>query len=142
MDLDLKPGWERKALIVLGIVIFVILIYAFNPFHSSSDVQYVQDQATSTDTATTSSTAPAVTVNNSTTNGTNMTNSTTFQISADVAKNIAVGANPGYTAGQPTSGNVTINNTVYSVWIVPLTQASISKSVYVDMSTGTIVGNS
>lgn len=142
MDLDLKPGWERKALIITGVVVFVILIYAFNPFYSNPDVQEVQDQAASTDTATTSSPAPVVTVNNSTDNTTNTTNDSTFQISADVAKNIAAGANPGYTAGQPTSGNVTVNNTVYSVWIVPITQASISKSVYVDMSTGTIVGNS
>ena len=141
MDLDLKPGWERKALIITGAVVFIILIYAFNPFSGSSNVQVAQDQPTDT-VATPTSTAPVVTVNNSTANTTNTTNNNTFQISADVAKNIATGANPGYTAGQPTQGNITVNNTVYSVWIVPITQASISKSVYVDMSTGTIIGNS
>lgn len=138
MDLDLQPGWERKALILIGIIVLIIIIYAFNPFQSSSNVQLVQDQPTDTATVSTS-TAPVATVNNSTTN---TTNETTFQISADVAKNIAAGANPGYTAGQPTQGNVTINNTVFSVWVVPITQASLSKRVYVDMSTGTIIGNS
>jgi hypothetical protein len=142
MDLDLKPGWEKKALILLGIVVVITLIYAFNPFYSNPDVQVVQDQAA--DNAVTTPAAPVVTSNNSTTNNTtvNTTNNGTFQISADVAKNIALGANPGYTAGQPAQGNVTINSSVFSVWIVPITQASISKKVYVDLSTGTIVGSS
>ena len=138
MDLDLKPGWEKKALIVLGIVVVITLIYAFNPFYSNPDVQVVQDQ--STDAAVAAPAAPVVASNNSTDNNTTL-NSGTFQISADVAKNIAAGANPGYTAGQPTQGNVTINNTAFSVWIVPITQASISKKIYVDISTGTIIGS-
>ncbi len=141
MDLDLEPGWERKALVVLGIIVLIIIVYAFNPFHSNSDVQIASDQPT--DAPVVTPTAPAVTANNSTTNNStdNVTNSSTFQISADVAKNIAAGANPGYTAGQPTQGNVTINSTVMAVWIVPLTQGSTSKKVYVDLSTGTVVGS-
>jgi hypothetical protein len=138
--MDLKPGWEKKALIILSIVFIIIVIYAFNPFHSDSNVQEVQNQPV--DTAVTTPAAPVVTSNNSTDNNTvNTTNNGTFQISADVAKNIATGANPGYTAGQPTQGNVTINNSVFSVWIVPITQASISKKIYVDISTGTIIGS-
>ncbi|OEC84876.1 MULTISPECIES: hypothetical protein [Methanobacterium] len=138
--MDLKPGWEKKALIVVAIIFVIIVVYAFNPFHSNSNVE-VQNE--STDNAVAAPSAPAVTTNNSTANNTtvNSTNNGTFQISADVAKNIAAGAYPGYTAGQPTQGNVTINSTLYSVWIVPITQASITKKVYVDLSTGTVVGN-
>ena len=142
MDLDLKPGWERKALIVLGIVVLIIIVYAFNPFHGNSDVQVDSDQPA--DSAVVTPTAPAPVVsNNSTVNNStaNVTNNSTFQISADVAKNIAAGANPGYTAGQPTQGNVSINNSAMAVWIVPLTQGSLSKRVYVDLATGTIVGS-
>jgi hypothetical protein len=138
--MDLKPGWEKKALIILSIVFIIIVIYAFNPFHSDSNVQEVQNQPV--DTAVTTPAAPAVTPDNST-NNTSITNETngTFQISADVAKNIAAGANPGYTAGQPTQGNVTINNSIFSVWIVPITQGATSKKIYVDLATGTIVGS-
>lgn len=137
--MDLEPGWEKKALIVLGIIFVIIAVYAFNPFHSNSDVKY--ENGTADNGAVTP--APVATTGNSTANNTtvNTTNNSTFQISADVAKNIASGAYPGYTAGQPTQGNVTINNTLYSVWIVPVTQASITKKVYVDLSTGTVVGS-
>lgn len=139
MNLDLGPEWEKKALIAVGVIVFVIIIYAFNPFHSDPNMQVVQGQPTDTQPVT--SAPPAVTSNNST----NTTNTTvgngTFQISADVAKNIAAGANPGFTAGAPTQGNVTINNTVTQVWIVPLTQGAISKKIYVDLSTGNIVGS-
>ncbi|MGB9979435.1 peptidase [Methanobacterium sp.] len=138
--MDLEPGWEKKALIILGIIFVIIAVYAFNPFHSNSNVD-VQNE--SIDTAIATPTVPVV-VNNSTANNTTVNNTTTnstFQISADVAKNIAAGANPGYTAGQPTQGNVTINNSLKSVWIVPLTQGSTSKKIYVDLSTGTIVGS-
>jgi len=138
--MDLEPGWEKKALIVLGIIFVIIAVYAFNPFHSNSDVEY---QNGSPDDGVVTPAAPVATVNNSTANNTtaNVTNNSTFQISADVAKNIAAGANPGYTAGQPTQSNVTINNTVMAVWIVPLTKGSTSKKVYVDLSTGTVVGS-
>lgn len=147
MDLDLKQEWEKlepekKVLIGLGIIVFVIIIYAFNPFHGNSNAPVVQGQPT--DTSTVTPTSPVVTPSNSTvSNNTTSTNTTneTFQISADVAKNIATGANPGYTAGQPTQGTVTINNTVVSVWVVPLTQGVISKSIYVDPKTGMIVGS-
>ena len=138
--MDLEPGWEKKALIVLGIIFVIIAVYAFNPFHSNSDVQYQNETA---DNGVVTPTAPVATGNSTANNTTanNTTNNGTFQISADVAKNIASGAYPGYTAGQPTQGNVTINNTLYSVWIVPVTQASITKKVYVDLSTGTVVGS-
>ena len=149
MDLDtIKREWkkletEKKALVLLGIVVFAVLIYAFNPFHSTSDIQYVQGP---TESPATTSTPPVVTSNNSTvsnnTSSTNITNGTnvTSQISSDVAKNIAAGANPGFTAGQPTQGTVIVNNTVVSVWIVPITNnMAVSKTVYVDSTTGMIV---
>ena len=137
--MDLEPGWEKKALIVLGIIFVIIAVYAFNPFHSNSNVEI---QNGTVDSGVITPAAPVATTGNSTANTTNNTTTNgTFQISADVAKNIASGAYPGYTAGQPTQGNVTINNTLYSVWIVPVTQASITKKVYVDLSTGTVVGS-
>ena len=137
--MDLEPGWEKKALIIIGIIFIILVIYAYNPFKSTPNVEIANQ---TTDTAVATPAPPAVTPDNST-NNTSITNETngTFQISADVAKNIASGANPGYTAGQPTQGNVTINNSVFSVWIVPITQASISKKIYVDISTGTIIGS-
>lgn len=140
MDLDLKPGWEKKALIVLGIIVFIIIIYAFNPFQGSANVE-VQN---GTVDAPVAAPVPQVeTPDNSTANNTTAVNTTntTFQISADVAKNIATGANPGFTAGEPTQGTVNINNTVVSVWIVPLTQSALSKKIYVDSTTGIIVGS-
>jgi hypothetical protein len=139
--MNLDPGWEKKALIVLGIIIFIIVIYAFNPFQGNSNVGAIQDQSTDTPVATPA--PPAVTSNNSTDNTTSnvTTGNGTFQISAEVAKNIALGANPGFTAGQPTQGNVTINNTAVSAWVVPITKGSQSKKVYVDSSTGVIVGS-
>ncbi len=140
--MDLKPGWEKKALIVLGIIFVIIAVYALNPFYSNSTVTD-QNISNSTPEVVTVP-APAATTGNSTVNTTtanNTTNNSTFQISADVAKNIAAGAYPGYTAGQPTQGNVTVNNTLHSVWIVPITQASLTKKVYVDIATGTVVGS-
>ena len=141
--MDLKPGWEKKALIVLGIIFVIIAVYALNPFYSNSTVT---DQNISNNTPeVVTLPPPAATTGNSTANNTttanNSTNNSTFQISADVAKNIAAGAYPGYTAGQPTQGNVTVNNTLHSVWIVPITQASLTKKVYVDIATGTVVGS-
>lgn len=138
--MDLEPGWEKKALIIIGIIFIILVVYAYNPFKSTPNVE-IDNQTADTAVATP---APAVTSNNPVANNTtNITNGTngTFQISADVAKNIAAGANPGYTVGQPIQGNVTINNTVTSVWIVPITQGAISKKIYVDLSTGTIVGS-
>ena len=141
MDLkDLKQEWdklepEKKALIGLGIIVFVIVIYALNPFHSDPNMRVVQGQPTDVQPVTS---APPVTTSNNSTNNTTLNNGT-FQIAAEVAKNIATGANPGFTAGNPTQGNVTVNSTVFYVWIVPMTQGSISKNVYVDLSTGMIV---
>ena len=138
--MDLEPGWEKKALIIIGIIFIILVVYAYNPFKSTPHVE-IDNQTT--DAAVTTPAAPVVTSNNSTANNTtvNTTNNGTFQISADVAKNIATGANPGYTAGQPTQGNVSINNTAFSVWIVPITQGAASKKIYVDLATGTIIGS-
>ena len=141
MDLDLKPGWEKKALIVLGIAVFIILIYAFNPFQGNANVYTSPDQTQDVQPVTS---APSPVVSNTSDNNTTVnttSNNGTFQISADVAKNIVLGNYTGFTAGQPTQGNVTINNTLVYVWIVPITQGSLSENIYVDMSTGTIVGS-
>ncbi len=136
--MDLGPGWEKKALIIIGVIFLGIVIYAYNPFTGTSNADVQNQSITDTPVETP---APPVTSNNSTDNSTNMTGNITFQISADVAKNIALGANPGFTAGTPNPGNVTINNTVVHVWIVPLKQGSISKMVYVNLFNGIIVGN-
>lgn len=147
ISVDLGPGWEKKALIVLGILTLIIVIYAYNPFQSTGDVE-VQNQTTETTETPVETPAPQPAVSDNTTSDNttniNITNETngTFQISADEAKKIVTTSNSGYTAGEPTQGTVTINNNAISVWIVPLMKNNIvSKKVYVDATSGTIVGN-
>lgn len=141
--INLEPGWEKKALIVLGIIVLIITVYAFNPFSSSPNIE-VQSGNAYTPTSTPKQ-APMVS-NNSTSNNTTdefLTNGTngTFQISADQAKQIALNDNPGFTAGEPVQGTLTINNNVVSVWKVPLMkEGAQSREVYVNSETGMIAG--
>ncbi|MBI5680748.1 MAG: peptidase [Methanobacterium sp.] len=130
--MDLEPGWEKKALIVLGIITVIIVIYAFNPFAGTPNVQ-IQNQTPETPAVTP---PPAVvTPNNTTANRTNVnitTNGTgTFQITAEQAKKIA--AESGYITGEPIKGIYNVIN----VWIVPLMKNNkIVKNVYIDASNG------
>lgn len=127
--MDLKEGWEKKALLVVAAVFIISLIYAFSPFHSSPNVT-VDNQ---TPTYITTTTQPKVN------NSTNSSINTTFNLTADQAKNIASQLRPGYSVGQPIQANIIINNTNHAVWIVPLTQNSLSKTIYIDANTGLIV---
>lgn len=139
--MDLEPGWEKKALIVLAIITVIVVIYAFNPFAGTPNVQF---QNNTSETPPVTPPQPVVTSNNTTANTTNVnitTNVTgTFQITVEQAKKIATES--GYTTGEPTKGVITINNVATNVWIVPLMKGfKVSKKVYVDASNGIIVGS-
>ena len=134
-DLDGK----KKALIVIVVIAFIVVLYANNPFKSHPNV--------TVDNNTTAAPAPVTTPtenvapSTNTSNNTNITiNNTNFTISGDQAKQLVLTANPGYSAGTPTKGNITLNNNNYAVWIVPLTQGSKSKNVYVNAGSGVILG--
>ena len=139
MDIDLQPGWEKKALIILGVIVVIIIVYAFNPFNHPNVV--TDNNTTDISPAPTPSQPPA-NPNNTTNFTKNLTNASgNFTISADQAKRIVAQANPGFNTGEPTQGSVTINNVTTSVWIVPLVNGTIvTKNIYVDASTGNIVG--
>lgn len=141
MDLDLQPGWEKKALIILGVIVFIILVYAFNPFNHPNVITDNNTTDISPAPAVTPA-APVVAPNNSSNFTKNITNVTgNFKITSDQAKKIVTDANPGFTAGQPTQGNIMINNVTTPVWIVPLMSGgTVTKRIYVDASTGIIVG--
>ena len=130
--MDLKEGWERKALIALGAVIFIIIIYAYiNPFSGTADNSKQQLQISPT--PATPLTYSTVSTNNST--GNNSTINGNFTVTKAQALSIAQTAFPGYQFGSPTQGNVDINGTAHSVWIV----SANNKTLFVDASFGTII---
>jgi hypothetical protein len=142
MDLDLQPGWEKKALIILGVITLIVIIYAFNPFNKPH-MEIDNGTNVTVPAPAELQSAPPVNPANSSLNITkNLTNTTgNFQISSDQAKKIATDANPGYTAGSPTKANIMINNNNTAVWIVPLMKGStMHLKIYVDAKTGIIVG--
>jgi hypothetical protein len=142
MDLDLKPGWEKKALIILAVIVVIITLYTVNPFKGNPEV-IMDNQTVETPAAPVSQSPPVVTSNNTTSNNTTniMNVSGNFQISADQAKKIATDANSGYTAGVPVKGNIMISNNNTAVWIVPLMKGStVSKRIFVNAANGIIVG--
>lgn len=133
-----NDGWEKKSLIIMGVVVLIILVYAFNPFQAKTNLTGNND-APIPQTIPAPTPVPVTdTVNSS--NTTNNTGNTTYLISADQAKRIALQGNLGYTAGEPLQGTVVVNQTTIVVWIVPLSKSSqSSKNVYVDVNTGKIV---
>lgn len=136
MDLDLKDGWEKKALIVAAVIVVIIFAYAFNPFKPATNITTLNETAPQTTAPTT--VAPTPTTTNTSNNTANTTVSTL--ITADQAKVLAESVNKGYKAGTPIQGTVVINGTTMAVWIVPVKSGSLnSKNVYVDISTGRIV---
>lgn len=138
MDLDLKEGWEKKALIVIAVVVVIIVLYAFNPFQPKPNITTYNETPSQ-------NTAPIPfeqTVTTDSNNSTNNTGNITTQISADQAKSIAEQAFPGYKAGDPMQGTVVLNSTTIAVWIVPLKSSTSSKTAYVDITTGRIVKES
>jgi len=133
--MDLPQGWEKKALIVVGVVFLISVIYALNPYQGSPTNDTIQNQSTQTINIIPFSQNKANNYNNTSTPVTNTT-----KLTADQAKSIASQSHPGYTVGQPIEGSVTVNSTNYPVWIVPLSQNNVvSKTIYIDRNTGIIV---
>ena len=136
--MDLGEGWEKKALIVVAVVVFMLVAYAYNPFQSKANVTTDNQSYTPPATSTPVNQAPVVSNNSSNSSTNNASN--TFLISATQAKSIAINANPGYKASDPMQGTVVINQTTIAVWIVPISKITQpSKTVYVDVNTGKIV---
>lgn len=132
--MDLNEGWEKKALIGLGALVVIIVLYAyFAPFGGTPD-NTTQPQVTSTGTVT-----PVTFVSPTNNNTTNSSLSGNFTITAVQAQQIAQNANLGFTGSTPTQANIAINGTQHSVWIVQLSNGTSSKTVYVDASSGSIL---
>ncbi len=133
--MDLKEGWEKKALIGLGAVVLIIILYAyFAPYNGTTD-NITQPQVTSTGTAT-----PLNFVSPS--NNNNTTNSTlngNFTITAAQAQQIALNANSGFTISSTTQANINFNGTQHSAWILGMSNGTVSKTVYVDAANGNIL---
>jgi hypothetical protein len=136
--MDLKEGWEEKALIGVGIIVLIIIVYAyFVPFSGTPDNNTSYNQVVPAQVIPVPYSQP--TVNNSTSNNSTSTNAS-FKLTSDQAKNIALNANQGYTAGTITQGNIIINGTNYPVWIVAISQTNApSKTVFVDDDSGKIL---
>jgi hypothetical protein len=133
--MDLKEGWEKKALIGVGIAVLAIIIYAyFVPFTGTPDPS-LQTNPTSPPSNPVPIPFMAPTVNNSSNNST----TGNFTLTADQAKNIAQNAYPNYNIGTPVfQNNININGTIHSAWVIPITLNNTSKTVYVDNS-GSII---
>lgn len=130
--MDLPDNWETKALIIIGVVFILTVVYAFNPFLSTPTNNTTMEQSSSEPTIIP---FPENERKNDTNNSTNNT-----KITEEDAKRIASEANPGYTVGTPMQGSVNVNSTNYFVWIVPLTKDNTaSKTIYIDADTGDIV---
>jgi hypothetical protein len=134
---DLPEGWEKKALIVVVVIVIIITVYALNPFQPKANV--TSDNLSSP--APTIVPLPQSTSGNTSNISSNSSNGTGIpsQITSDQAKNIAEQSNPGYIAGQPSQGTVVVNNTTIAVWIVPITKSGSSKTLYIDLTSGSIV---
>lgn len=130
--MDLPEDWEKKALIVVGAIFILIVIYSFNPFVGSPNNNTTMEQSSSEPTVVP---FPSSEKKNKTDNSTNQT-----KITEEDAKRIAGQAYPDYTIGTPSQGSINVNNTSYFVWIVPITKdKSGSKTIYIDSDTGNIV---
>jgi hypothetical protein len=133
--MDLKEGWEKKALIGVGVVVLIIIIYAYFVPYTGTPDKVIPTQTAPAQLVPVPFSQP--TANNSTTN--NSTNGTL--LNSEQAKNIALNANPGYTASSVTQQNVQINGTSYNVWKVDISKTNpVSKlTVYVDAVSGRIL---
>jgi len=134
--MDLKEGWEKKALIGLGALLVIIILYAyFSPFNGTPD-NTTQPQVTSTGTVT-PVTFVSPTNNNTTNNNSSVIGN--FTITAAQAQDLAQKANQGYAISSTTQANININGMQYSVWNLTLTKDQSTKTVYVDASNGNIL---
>lgn len=139
MDIDLGEGWEKKALIIVAVVVFILVAYAYNPFQTKPNITSSNESYNPTSPAPVNKhSLDSNESNNSADTSENNTN--TFLISSDKAKQIALTEYSGYSASEPMHGTIVLNQTTVVVWIVPLTKSSQpSKTVYVDVNTGRIV---
>jgi hypothetical protein len=139
MDLprDLPEGWEKKALIVVVVIVFIIAVYAFNPFQPKANVtsNNLSSPAPTIIPLPQSESGNTSNISSNSSNGTGIPS----QITADQAKNIAEQYRPGYIAGQPSQGTIVVNSTTVAVWIVPITKIGSSKTLYIDLTSGRIV---
>ncbi|HOI71449.1 MAG TPA: PepSY domain-containing protein [Methanobacterium sp.] len=130
--MDLPEDWEKKALIVVGAIFILTVIYSFNPFVGTPANNTTMEEAPNGPTIIP---FPENERKNDTDN-----NSTDSKITEDDAKRIAEQAYPDYTVGTPSQGSINVNDTTYFVWIVPLTKDnSASKTIYIDVDNGNIV---
>ncbi|BDZ71189.1 peptidase [Methanobacterium petrolearium] len=133
-----NAGWENKALVVVGVVVLIILLYAFNPFQAKTNL--TGENNSQVPQTTTVPTTEPITDSVNSSNSTNDTGNDTYLITAEQAKQIALRDNIGYTAGDPLQGTVVVNQTTAVVWIVPLSKHSqFVKNVYVDVNTGIVI---
>jgi len=125
--MDLKEGWEKKALIGVGVVVLIIIIYAyFIPFTGTPD-EIVPTQTGPVQTVPVPFSQP--TANNTTAN-----NSTNLNTTSEIQK-IVETAYPNANVGTPVYQNsININGTIYSAWEVPVTSGNTTFKVYVDYS--------
>ena len=136
MDWDLRNlTWEQKALLGLGVVTLIILIFVFGSFNNPSPTLNSTNQ---TYIPVTPQPVPV----NPPTNGSNGSNNSSdngnITITRDQAKEIA--AEAGYEVGEPTLENINVNDQSVQVWKVPLLRNDvIEKEVYVDTTNGKIV---
>ncbi|HMK54500.1 MAG TPA: PepSY domain-containing protein [Methanobacteriaceae archaeon] len=139
--MDLPENWEKRALILVGVVVLIIVIYAFNPFASKANV--TTGNQTSSNPQMSTMPFDQSSTNSSGNTTINVTNNGTFQLTAEQAKNIAAQARPGYTAGDPTQETIVIDGVKIGVWKVPLTKTGMpSKTLYIDITSGKIVKES
>ena len=132
--MDLKEGWEKKALIGLGAVVVIIVLYSyFAPYNGTPD-NITQPQVTSTGSVT-----PLTFVSPSNNNSTNSTLNGNFTVTAAQAQQIATNANPGYTISSTNQANIAVNGTQYSAWILSMSNGTSSKTVYVNAANGNIL---
>ncbi|NYB52867.1 MAG: PepSY domain-containing protein [Methanobacteriaceae archaeon] len=132
-----NDGWEKKALIVLGVVVLIILVYAFNPFQPKTNL--TGDNGAITPQPSNIPTNTPSPPTNVSTNTSNSSGNMSFVISEEQAKKIALQGNSGYKAGDPLQGTVVVNQTTVVVWIVPLSKNSQTKTVYVDVNSGKVI---
>jgi len=134
--MDLGNGWEKKALIVVAVVVVLLLIYVFNPISPQPDMVLNDNSSSSPGIIP----MPFDQSTGNTTNPNNGTSNTTVQLTAEQAKNIAIQARPGYTAGDPVQETIVIEGITIAVWKVPLSKSgSPSKTLYIDLTSGRIV---
>jgi len=91
--MDLPEDWEKKALIVVGIVVIILLVYVFNPFKSEPNITANNESVNVNPVVN----MPFDQASSNSTNFNNGTSNVTSELTMEQATNIALQANPGYT---------------------------------------------